>query len=150
MSTTITFNAAAFRIAFPAFADPTAYPDNVLQVYWNTASLYISNQSYGCFCGFMSTDQRTQALNAMTAHLIAISAQIAAGDTPGIVTAATIDKVSVTIAEPPSNNTWQYWLNSTPYGQQVLALLQVAGVGGGYYGGSPEAWAFRRAPRMGC
>ncbi|OWK47571.1 hypothetical protein FRUB_01270 [Fimbriiglobus ruber] len=41
------------------------------------------------------------------------------------MTGATIDKISVTLEPPPAPNAWQYWLQSSPYGQQLLALLQV-------------------------
>ena len=68
----------------------------------------------------------------MTAHLLALSVMIASGNTPGVMVAATIDKISITLEPPPAPNAWQYWLQTTPYGQQLLALLQVASVGGFY------------------
>jgi hypothetical protein len=80
----------------------------------------------------MKPSQQTLALNLMTAHLVFLSDQVAAGETGGVVTGATIDKVSVTLEPPPSSNNWQYWLNQSPYGKQLLALLQVASVGGMY------------------
>jgi hypothetical protein len=45
---------------------------------------------------------------------------------------------------PPAANAWQYWLNTSPYGMQLLALLQAKGVGGLYVGGLPERDAFRK------
>lgn len=145
-----TFDAALFRLQFPCFNQPSVYSDATLQMWWNTATLFVSNRDGGCFCSFMGPDHRAFAINLMTAHLVYLSQQIAAGDTPGIVTGATIDKVSVTQLAPPTSNNWQYWLNQSPYGQQLLALLQRAGVGGMIYGGRFEIGAYRRGPRGGC
>lgn len=140
----IQYNDAAFRLLFPAFANTTTYPEATLQQYWNTAILYISNRYGGCYFGAMRLDQQTQAINLMAAHLAYISSLIATGQTSGILTSATIDKVSVGIEPPPAANQWQYWLQTSPYGQQLLALLQVVSVGGLYIGGAPELSAFRR------
>jgi hypothetical protein len=80
----------------------------------------------------------------MTAHLAAISVLIAAGQIPGLVQNATIDKITVGLTPPPIPNQFQWWLNITPYGQQLLAMLQVNSVGGFYIGGLPERSAIRK------
>ena len=129
----IAFNEAAFRGMFPAYATTTPQTsDVILLAYWDAATAYISNRKGGCYMGGMTVAQRTLALNYMTAHLVYLSGLIAAGTTPGVMTAATIDKVNITLQPPPASNQWQYWLNQSPYGQQLLALLQVASVGGFY------------------
>lgn len=132
MATTINYNDAAFRALFPAFANATTYPEVTLQQYWNTAILYITNVNGGWYCGGLTLAQQTQALNLMTAHLAALAAIIASGNIPSLVTAAGIDKINVTLTPPPVKNQWQWWLSLTPYGQQLFALLQVAGAGGFY------------------
>lgn len=142
--TTIYLNLPNWRSIFPAFADPAAYPDAMVQAQYDIGTAYISNKNYGCSLYALTLPQQTQALNLMCAHLLALSTAIVAGDTPGITTAATVDKVSVTLQPPPEVNQWQYWLNQTPYGQQFLALLQARGVGGMWFGGWPVAGAFRR------
>jgi Protein of unknown function (DUF4054) len=128
----INYNDAAFRALFPVFANTIQYPAAAIQIYWNTATAYVSNRYGGCYTGGMTLAQQTLALNQMTAHLYCLSGLIAAGQTPGIMVGATIDKISVTMEPPPAPNQWQYWLQTTPYGQQLLALLQVASVGGFY------------------
>lgn len=140
--TTIAFDPAAFRLLFPAFSDPTKYPDILLQAWFNAATSFVTK--YWNNCSWMTLQQNTDALNYATAHIAALNADIAGGGTPGILTGATIDKVSVQIAEPPVSNQWQYWLASTPYGQMLLALLQIAGVGGRYYVGRRGPPPFRR------
>lgn len=139
----IQFDVAAFRSTFPAFASPNVfYADETLQQYWNSAINYISN--YSPNCNLFPVAKQTLALNLMTAHLASLSDIIRCGNTPGMVVGATIDKVSVTLNPPPETNQWQWWLNLTPYGQQLLALLKVASVGGMYFGGRPEIGAFRK------
>ena len=92
----------------------------------------------------MSLAQQTGALSLMTAHLLGISVSANAGQNSGVVISATIDKVTVGLMAPPAGNNWQYWLNQTPYGQQLLALLSAASAGGFYVGGNPVVSNFRR------
>jgi hypothetical protein len=70
---------------------------------------------------------------------------IATGQDTVIVTSATIDKVSVGLMQPPVKDSFQYWLMTTPYGKQVLALARAA-FGAGFYvsKGLPERQAFRK------
>lgn len=139
MSVSIGFNAAGFRARYAEFRNPVDYPDETLNAFFQDASAYVSNQNGGCYVGGMSLSQQTLALNLMTAHLLAISKMIAAGDTPGIVNSATIDKVTVSITPPPAKNQWQWWLSTTSYGQQLLSLLNMLSVGGFYVPGAPGA-----------
>jgi len=132
MGSVINYNDAAFRALFPAFPFTTQFLTAKIQIYWNTATAYVSDRTGGCYTGGMTVAQQTLALNLMTAHLLTLSGLIQSGNTPGVLTGATIDKISVTLEPPPVKNLWQYWLQTTPYGQQLLALLQVASVGGFY------------------
>ena len=140
----IIFNVADFRTQFPAFSNSSTFPDDTLQMYFDISTLYINNPSRPAYCG-LNSPKRTQALYLMTAHLTAISVMIAANQGPGIMVNASVDKVAVGLEPPPVANQWQYWLQSTPYGQQLLALLSVASVGGLYIGGSTQRCAFRGA-----
>jgi len=133
------FDIAQFRIDFPAFADPTLFSDARLQIYWDWATCYISDCDYG----YLQGSCRYFAIELMVAHLAQLNIIIAAGETPGQVIGATISKISVTFQGSPNPNQWQWWLNQTPFGQQLLALLQTASAGGFYIGGSPERIAFR-------
>jgi hypothetical protein len=128
----IFYNDLAFRSLFPGLATSSQYASSIPQTYWNVATAYLSNCNGRCYTGGMNLQQQTLALNLMTAHLIFLNNLVNTGNSPGITTGATIDKVSVTLQPPPEVNEWQYWLNQSPYGQQLLALLQVASVGGSY------------------
>ena len=142
----ITLDITQFRAQFPQFASTDVISDATITAQFTAATNYINDQTGGCyFSSSRSIAVQTQALYLMTAHLCAISLNIATGTVAGVLTASTVDKVSITLMPPPLANQWQYWLQTTPYGQQLLALLQVAAVGGAYFGGSPELAAFRRA-----
>lgn len=134
------FDVDQFRIDFPMFSDKTLFPDARLQMYWDWATCYISDCDYG----YLHGSCRYFAIELMVAHLAQLNIIIAAGETPGQVIGATISKISVTLQGSPNPNQWQWWLNQTPFGQQLLALLQAKAVGGFYIGGSPERSAFRK------
>lgn len=136
----ITFTPSTFRVLFPQFADAVAFPDVVLSANFDMATGYVSPDIYGD----MPSGARVQALNLMTAHLMALRALVAAGSQGGIVQSSTVGDVSVTLQPPPVRSQWAWWLNQTPYGAQLVALLDGQAVGGFYVGGLPERMAFRK------
>lgn len=141
---TITLDIAAFRALFPKFADVTTYPDALITAQWGSATAFVSADTYGD----MPTAARTYALQLMTAHLLTIGDILASGGstgTPGVVTSSRVGDVSVTLAAPPyGTSQWRFWISSTPYGMQCLALLDAQAVGGFFVGGLPERSAFRK------
>lgn len=142
---TISFNADLFRGLFTVYANTVTFPTTLLQYQWDLATSYISNNTIiGCY-NRMTLAQQTSALNLMTAHLMRLNQIIATGQNTGLLQGATIDKVSVQLTPPPESNQWQWWLNQTPYGQQLLALLQIVSAGGRFFtSGAPVVPAFRR------
>lgn len=140
---TITLDPAAFRALFPQFADPAKYPDAALSIQYGMATSYVSADTYGD----MPLAARTNALYLMTAHLLALGVIIAQNNYTGqvgIVQGAVVDHVQITLTPPPVKSEWQWWLNTTPYGAQLLGLLQAQAAGGFYVGGLPERAAFRK------
>lgn len=139
-----TLDLATFRLLYPAFANVTTFPDAYVQAQWDAATVYL-----GEYDGCLLADKRLQlALNLMTAHLMQINVMMAAGGatpTIGVLTSATVDKVTVTNMPPPAANGWKFWLALTPYGLQLWALLKAASAGGVYIGGSTERRGFRKA-----
>lgn len=140
---TIYYNDSSFRAQFPEFANQNDYPMQFLQAWWNNATNYISNRN-NCGWGSLTLSQQTLALNLMTAHLVYLNNLAKCGESGGIITGATIEQVSVSLEPPPQANQWQWWLNQSPYGQQLLALLQTAVVGGRFFNPAPVFTAFRR------
>lgn len=141
---THTLDIATFRLLFPVYADVTKFPDAYIQAEWDLAVAYFGDVD-GCL--FNGTTKQS-ALNLMTAHLMWLNVLIAAGGSSGgaggVLTGATIDKVSVTLSPPPFKDGWQFWLSQTPYGQQLWALLSLKAAGGFYFGGLPERKPFRK------
>lgn len=140
------YNDAAFRAQFPEFADETAYPEALIEMYFGLAMQFISTT--GSPCSGFSGSQLQVALNYMTAHLLALGKQ-AMSAPPGSVqggfdTSATIGEISVSKLAPPVKGPWDWWLYQTPYGQALMALLSVLAVGGISVGGMPEREGFRK------
>jgi len=137
---TLVLDVADFREKFPLFADPVKYPDSTIEMWWSVATCIVSDEDYGCLSG----DCRLYAIYLLMAHIGMINDEINSGNTPGYVASATIDKVSVSRMTPQEVNSFHFWLNQTPFGQQLLALLKSFSVGGLYVGGLPERSSFRQ------
>lgn len=134
-----TFDVTTFRTWYPEFANVDMYPELLLQMYWDTAADYISTCNTGVLCG----NQRKRALYLLTAHIAKLASDINAGNTPNLPQSATIDKISVSLTPPPVSDEFDWWLNLTGYGQQLLTLLSIAASGGLFFGGAPNRAAFR-------
>lgn len=127
------FDLSAFRTAYPVF---DSVPDATVQAAATSALCLIGQD--GCECD-------VQQWQLMVAHLLYIQGQVATGNgNAGAVTSATIDKVSVAFAAPPfGTSAYKFWLFKSPYGGQLLAMLDRCSKGGVYVGGLPERSAFR-------
>jgi len=140
--TTPTYNDTSFRLQFPEFSDPTAYPAAGLQGWWTMGTAYISTNQPSWL---VSAVQAQLCSDLIAAHLAKTYALIGAGSTPGVLQSATEGSVSVSMAPPPAKSAFGYWLATTPYGQQLRALLGVMAGPGLYVGASMERSAFRKA-----
>lgn len=135
----IVFDPAKFRLAVPEFKDPEKWPDVLLQMYWDQAICLMEDESY-CEC-----DCTELQLFMMTAHLLKIQQNVINKNKQGgFVNSSSIDKISVSKIAPPAADMFEWWLGQTPYGQQLLVMLQVNAVGGFSVGGLPEGSAFRK------
>lgn len=130
-----------FRKQFVQFAEAVSYPACFIEMYYEEAGEYIANSNFGPLAKCGGT---RLALNLMTAHLLAVGASINAGQSSAPVVQATIDKISVTTQQFTYPNQWQFWLGSTEYGKQLLALLQARSVGGFYVPGGAGRAGFTR------
>lgn len=130
----------AFRAMFPQFKSEAIYPLTSLNAWWSMAVVNLGDVDNCELHG----DTLQLCLNLMTAHLGALFCSMASGKRGGVLTSASIDKVSVGYASPPFKNGWQFWLSSTPYGAQLWAQLTMLAAGGFYIGGACEQDAFRK------
>lgn len=127
---------AEFRYKFSAFSDTTKYSDSYVQMMLDTAQLYISPEE-NCL---VDPEVQKQMIYLMTAHLLSINSALASGDMSagGQVASASVGGVSVSKAIPKNRTDFEYFLNSTGYGMQLLALLNLQSVVGIYIGGQKE------------
>ena len=80
------------------------------------------------------------AIYLLTAHRTFLNSQAQAGQEGqgGKVASASVGEVSVSYATMPTNDTFDYWLTLSPYGQELAALLNMLSGLPKYYGGSFE------------
>lgn len=135
-------NIADFRANFTEFANETKYPDSLLNLYWRQVVCMIEEGNCaGVGCG----ECAELHMELLLAHLLRIhTTTITRGKQGGFVNSSTVDKVSVSRVAPPAADMFEWWLGQTPYGQQLLAMLQIDTVGGFSIGGLPEREAFRK------
>ncbi|MCO8160972.1 DUF4054 domain-containing protein [Pseudomonas sp. 21LCFQ010] len=125
------FSLEGFRLRFPQFAH---LDDQQVLAAADDGRGFLAD--HGCACS-------EQQLRLMVAHLLELQQKAQAGGVVGQVTGAGVDKVSVSLAPPPSRDMWGYWLSLTGHGQQLQALLKACTAGGLYVGGRSERAAFR-------
>lgn len=123
------------RMQLPYFADVDKYPDEVLSLDLENAQNYISPLNLGP----LKNNSRAYAIYLMAGHLQLLRDRLSAGNTgTGLQTGASVDRVSVTLTPPPFKDQFDYWLNLTPFGAELLFLLSTVTGVGWYIGGSNE------------
>lgn len=137
------FDIAAFRRSFPAFADETFYSDAAISAAAGMADCYISTSSRWYRC------ENCAALMQMliTAHLLQLNGTefVPGQSATGVMTSASIDGISVGFSVNTANKgSFMAWLDKTPYGEQLGALLSRFSRSLGYIGGTSERRAFRK------
>ncbi len=129
----VTVTIQEFRVLYPEFSDLSKYPDIVLEDTLDLATCYVSVRNYGV----LHDKCRKRAIYLMMAHLQTIKNMLAKGKTQVTVTsAASIDKVSVTLSMPPNQSQAAWWFNITTYGSLLWTLLGLKASPGFYVGGS--------------
>ena len=136
---------SAFRNRFPEFAETS---DALINRYAEIATIFLEAEESPLLDG-ASFNLATQLL---TAHCLTLFNQSNANNDNasmplqnGVLTRATIDKVSVEYTPPTFNNGFDYWANITIYGQELISLIKIKAAGGFYFGGAHERCAFRKA-----
>lgn len=138
---TISITTADIRTDFPAFADTEQYPDGIINNSIGAAQCFVSNS----VSGYCPIDWKCRALmlELMTCHLITLMSGAgngsvsAVGSIAGMVVNASIGDVHVTTTVPENKSQLEWYLNQTPYGQQLNALLSTK-VSPLYFGGSKQ------------
>ena len=145
------YNDANFRAQYPAFANVAVFPTATLQANWNVAGAFVKTNAPDWLINDAQGQLMLDLMAAQITQLQYNQAQAALNGNPtgggaaaGALIQATEGTVSVGFAPPPQKSSLQAWLNQTPYGQQLLALLNVLTSVGWYSGGSPERRGFRK------
>ena len=115
-----------FLARFPEFSNEDLYPLSKVQNCGDRAMMHITPSALDMP---MHGRYREYALFLMAAHILTLDSQDDA-DQPGSSMAgtpfkATVGSVSVENTKPHSVTTddWNYWLNQTKYGRELLAYL---------------------------
>ncbi|WP_165911791.1 DUF4054 domain-containing protein [Vibrio crassostreae] len=121
------------------FSSTAEFPDILLLATYETGKCYMEDND--CVMGEQC---REKAFELMLAHLLYIQELVSKGDNAVTVTSASQGRVSVSLAQPPTGDSWDYWINLSPFGQALKAMLSAQTVGGFYIGGSNERRGFRK------
>lgn len=121
---------AAFRSAFPEFANEQKYPDPMLTFWSELGTLLLNEERWG--------DLLTHGLYLYVAHNITLATiDMSSGDagrtpglTAGIITNKTVGDVSVSydVNSVALENAGNY--NMTKYGREFWQLMNIVGMGG--------------------
>ena len=135
----IVFDIAEFRVQYPIF---DTISDAVVLRAFASAEMFISNNT----SDYLTEVKLKFVLYLMTAHMLQIGVESDAneGISGGLVSSANIDKVSVSFEARLSKSAFQYFLNKTIYGEQILVLFSQWSAGGFYIGGSTATLGFRK------
>ena len=126
----IPLNIETFRSTFPAYSDETIYTDQMLDARYSIAKFYLED-SDDCI---PESDGREFALQSMLAHLLYIADQQKLGNMSRVITSAGEKSVTVSLQAPSSTtgSDYSYWLQVSPYGSDVAAMLSMQSAGGIY------------------
>lgn len=133
----VTVTPAEWRVRFPAFKDAAKYPDDLLQSMLDTAQCYVSARNICLLQGRC----REQAIYLMASHLLVLRERMAQGGgngAVGAVASSSVGNVSVSLVPPPNQSQYEYWMNLTGYGAELMRLFGLFATGGLYVGGSFE------------
>lgn len=139
MSNTVTVSLTEFYAEYPEF-NTDQYKD-ICPVALRQSKNFISLKN----CGRLKDEQRKSAIYLMTAHLSVLSlrnrsgAASGSGAAAGIVASAAVGEVNISYQQiPADDNMFDYWLATTPYGLELLAMLEMLSTIPFYVGGSLE------------
>lgn len=119
----MTIDAAAFRVMYPEFSDTTAYPDGAVNRYLLLSQSMLDPQRWGALL-----DEGT---GLYVAHSLTRDKKRATkgGAVSGIVTAKSVDKVSVSMDISATTATDAAQWNTSEYGVQYIEMARMIGAG---------------------
>lgn len=127
-----------FRDAFTEYSDATVYPDAMIEMQAEISKTYLCRSAF--------TDKKYKVcLYLMLAHVLLLRDLQLSGQTEILISKLGNEgDVSVSLATPPVESTFSYWLSTSTYGLQLLSLIEIQSIGGFYIGGLEEREGFRK------
>lgn len=133
MTNVVTVSLAEFYTEYPEF-NTEAYT-NICPTAFRQAKTYISIKNDGR----LKDDKRVLAIYLLTAHISLLNYRNQTGQgQSGAVASASVGEVNISYVQIPNLDSWSYWLSLTPYGLELLALLETLSCVPFYIGGSLE------------
>lgn len=130
----ITANITQFLLIYPQFNTEELKP---IAEYYLSDTISWAQKSWALkrFGGRLNT-----AIYLLTAHRTFLNSQAQTGQAgqSGKVASASADGVSVSYAQMPGSDNFDYWLSLSPYGLELAALLDLLTTVPQYTGGSFE------------
>ena len=134
MSSCITVSIDEFYTYFPEF-NTEEYTETAVSAL-SRAQIYISLLN----TGRLTDERRKLAVYLLTAHIAVLMYKNQTGEgAAGQIAGASVGEVSVSYFQTPAQeDEFEYWLGLTPYGLELLALLNTLTSVPFYIGGSYE------------
>jgi len=133
-----------FRTDFDEFSDTQKYSDALLTRMLRTAKGFISTENFR-----IEPDIRVLLIELMMGHLITLATTNPEGVGASMAEeaseelSASVGSVSVTKAHPVVNDSFEFWIQTTGYGQQFLAILTAQNPTGVFYYGIPNVFGIK-------
>lgn len=133
-----------FREDFTEFASTQTYTDAFLNRMLRTAKAFISTENFR-----IEPDVRVLLIELMMGHLITLATTNPDGIGASMAEeaseelSASVGSVSVTKAHPVVNDSFEFWIQTTGYGQQFLAILTAQNPTGVFYYGIPNVFGIK-------
>lgn len=136
MSNVVSVSLEEFYTEYPEFN--TEEYKNICPQAFRRAKCYFGIENKGR----LKDCDRKNTIYLMTAHLSLLTYKNQNGQAGGIgagmVASAAVGEVNVSYVQIPNLDMWSYWLALTPYGLELLALLEKLTAVPFYIGGSLE------------
>ncbi|EIL88534.1 hypothetical protein UU9_12323 [Rhodanobacter fulvus Jip2] len=117
------FDLSLFRDTFPAFADLSVYPDARVSFQGSLADKLYGDDPWGDLQGYVAM--------LAVAHALSMQGKSggSSGGVKGVVSAKSVDRVSVSYDVSATTYKDAAYFNGSPYGVELYWLIQMAGAG---------------------
>ena len=123
-------DAAQFRTDFPEFTSTTVYPDSTVNLWLGVAQVTLPSDRWGALLDLGTELFIAHHLSIGAANAKAAAANGIPGSTGGVISAKSVDKVSVNYDTAAGTIEGGDFWNRTTYGIEFLRYARMMGSGG--------------------